>query len=179
MSTRPTRRVVTGINAQGKSYFVHDGPTPGHLDLGLAIDDEIWIDDPANPDPNSEHDPARSEKFFLEPPQDGSIIRVFTFLPEGQGPPDSEDFAKQIAEAGARFDTRGVMEEDNPGMHTTKTIDYGIVLSGQIDLELDEGEVHLEAGDIVVQRATRHGWHNRGSVPCKIAFILIGSSNYR
>lgn len=179
MPATPARRVVTGINAQGKSYFVHDGPTPGHLDLGLAIDDEIWVDDPANPDTAAEQDPARAEKFYLEPPQDGSIIRVFTFFPEGQVPPSGEDFAKQIAEAGARFDTRGVMEEENPGMHTTKTIDYGIVLSGKIILELDEGEVELEAGDIVVQRATRHGWHNRGSEPCKIAFILIGSSNYR
>jgi mannose-6-phosphate isomerase-like protein (cupin superfamily) len=177
MPAIPTRRVVTGIDADGKSYFVHDGPTPGHLDLGLAIDDEIWIDDPANP--SSDDDPALSEKFYLEPPQDGSIIRVFTFLPEGTTPPSGDDFAKQVAEAGARFDTRGVMEEDNPGMHTTKTIDYGIVLSGGITLELDAGEVHLKAGDIVVQRATRHGWHNRGSEPCKIAFILIGSANYR
>ncbi len=179
MPATPTRRVVTGIDGDGKSYFVHDGPTPGQLDLGLAIDDEIWIDDPANPDPNSENDPALSEKFYLEPPRDGSIIRIFTFLPEGTTPPTGDDFAKQVAEAGARFDTRGVMEEDNPGMHTTKTLDYGIVLSGEIDLELDSGEVHLKAGDIVVQRATRHGWHNRGSEPCKIAFILIGSSNYR
>ena len=179
MPGQPTRRVVTGINAQGKSYFVHDGPTPGHLDLGLAIDDEIWVDDPAKSDVDSDHDPARSEKFFLEPPRDGSTIRVFTFLPEGQAPPAGEELSKRIAEAGARFDTGGVMEEDNPGMHTTRTIDYGIVLSGEVFLELDEGEVHLEAGDIVVQRGTRHAWHNRGTGPCKIAFVLIGSSNYR
>ena len=73
MPVQPTRRVVTGNNAEGKSYFVHDGPTPGHINLGLAIDDEIWIDDPANPDPEAKDDPARSEKFYLEPPRDGSI----------------------------------------------------------------------------------------------------------
>ena len=71
------------------------------------------------------------------------------------------------------------MEEDDPGMHTTPTIDYGIVLSGEIDLELDEGEVHLQAGDVVVQRGTRHAWRNRGTEPCRIAFVLISSPNYR
>lgn len=178
MPAQPTRRVVTGNTAEGRSYFVHDGPTPGQVDLGRAVDDEIWIDDPANPDPEAKTDPARAEKFHLEPPQGGSVLRVFTFLPEGQGSADQEEYAKLIADAAARFDTGGVMEEDHPGMHTTRTLDYGIVLSGEVDLELDEGEVHLAAGDVVVQRGTRHAWHNRGTEPCKIAFILIGSSNY-
>ena len=71
------------------------------------------------------------------------------------------------------------MEQDNPGMHTTQTIDYAIVLSGETDLRLDEGEVHLRAGDIVVQRATRHGWYNRSDEPCPVAFVLISSSNYQ
>lgn len=64
-------------------------------------------------------------------------------------------------------------------MHTTPTIDYGIVLSGSICLELDEGEVELNAGDVVVQRGTRHAWHNRGDAPCTVAFVLISSPNYR
>ena len=81
-----TRRVVTGTNREGKSYFVHDGPTPGHLDLGLAIDDEIWLDDPENPDPSGSKDPAQAEKFHLEPPPDGSILRVFTFQPQSRCP---------------------------------------------------------------------------------------------
>ena len=70
------------------------------------------------------------------------------------------------------------MEQNDPGMHTTRTIDYGIVLSGEIYLELDEGEVHLTPGDVVVQRGTRHAWRNRSAEPCKIAFVLISSSNY-
>ncbi|MCP4003053.1 MAG: cupin domain-containing protein [bacterium] len=179
MPAQPTRRVVTGNDANGRSVFVHDGPTPGQLDLGLAIDDEIWIDDPANPDPQARIDPAQAQKFRLEPPSGGSVVRVFTFLPAGHEPTDRDEFAELVARAAARFDTGGVMEEDSPGMHTTKTIDYGIVLSGEVFLELDEGEAHLRAGDVVVQRGTRHAWHNRGTEPCRIAFILIGSSNYR
>ena len=94
-------------------------------------------------------------------------------------PDDPGKMAAVVAEAASRLDMGGVMEDDNPGMHTTDTIDYGIILSGEIDLELDEGEVHLGPGDVVVQRGTRHAWRNRGSEPCKIAFILIKSANYR
>jgi len=174
-----TRRVVCGTNDAGKSYFVYDGVTPGHLDLGVALDDEIWIDDPANPDPTVSRDPASAEKFQLEPPSGGSVLRVFTFLPDSDLSDDPAELAAALAAAADRFDTGGVMEPDDPGMHTTRTIDYGIVLSGEIDLELDEGEVHLTAGDVVVQRGTRHGWRNRSSEPCKIAFVLISSPNYR
>jgi len=171
-----TRRVVTGTNGEGKSIFVHDGPTPGQVDLAVAVDDEIWIDDPANPDPGAATDPAEAEKFDLAPPAGGSRLRVFTFLPASDRP---ENVAAALEAAAARFDTGGVMEAEDPAMHTTRTIDYGIVLSGEIDLELDEGEVHLKAGDVVVQRGTRHAWRNRGSEPCRIAFVLIGSPNYR
>ena len=172
----PTRRVVTGTNESGRSYFVHDGPTPNHLDLGVATNDEIWIDDPANPDPRARVDPAKAEKVHLEPPSGGSVVRVFTFRPASSRP---EKVGEALAAAAARFDTGHAMEKDDPAMHTTRTIDYGIVLSGEIDLELDEGEVHLRPGDVVVQRGTRHAWRNRGSAPCTMAFVLIGSPNYR
>jgi len=74
-----TRRVVTGKNESGRSYFVHDGPTPGHLGLGVAGVDEIWIDDPASPDPEARIDPLNVEKLHLSPPVGGSVVRVFTF----------------------------------------------------------------------------------------------------
>lgn len=68
-------------------------------------------------------------------------------------------------------------EPDSPGMHTTATIDYEYVVSGEIDLELDDGaEVHLRAGDTVVQNGTRHAWRNRGTAPCVIVVILIGAN---
>ena len=174
-----TRRVVTGTNEAGKSYFVYDGATPGHLDLGLARDDEIWVDDPANPDPTASRDPASAAKFHLVPPAGGSRFRVFTLLPDSDLQDAPAEMAAALAAAADRFDTGGVMEPDNPGMHTTRTLDYGIILSGEIDLELDEGEVHLTAGDVVVQRGTRHAFRNRSSEPCTIAFILISSPNYR
>jgi quercetin dioxygenase-like cupin family protein len=62
-------------------------------------------------------------------------------------------------------------------MHRTRSIDYAIVLSGEIDMLLDESEIHLKAGDVLVQQATNHAWVNRGSAPCRIAFVLIDASD--
>lgn len=169
-----TRRVVTAVDADGRSYFKHDGPTPGRVELGLFIDDEIWIDDPARPDSDAADDPAAAETFHLEPPAGGSCLRIFTFLPDTGGAYDPE----VIARTAARFDTGDAMEPDNPGMHTTATIDYGIVLSGHITLELDAGAVDLGPGDVVVQRGTRHAWRNRTGAACTMAFVLIASANY-
>jgi hypothetical protein len=174
-----TRRVVTGNNKHGKSYVVHDGITPGHLDLAVATIDEIWIDDPQNPDPTASRDPASAAKFQIEPPLGGSVLRVMTFLPANDLPTDPAEFGSAVTNDAARFDTGDTMEKDNPGMHTTRTIDYGIVLSGEICLKLDEGEIRLTTGDVVVQRGTRHAWQNRSSEPCTVAFVLIGSANYR
>jgi len=171
-----TRRVVTGNNKNGKSYFVYDGSTPGRLEAPFFINEEAWIDDPGKPDPDSTVDPVDLDVFKLEPPANGSIFRIFTFPPQNSMPNMTQE---EIIKATSRFDTGDSMEEDNPGMHTTKTIDYGIVLSGEITLELDEGEVHLKKGDVVVQRGTRHAWRNNSLEPCKMAFILISSSNYR
>ena len=72
-----------------------------------------------------------------------------------------------------RFDDGGAMEKGNPGWHTTDTLDFGLVVSGQIDLELDDGIHHLVAGDAVVQRGTRHAWKNRSNKPCVMSFVLI------
>jgi quercetin dioxygenase-like cupin family protein len=61
----------------------------------------------------------------------------------------------------------------NPGMHRTRTLDYAVILSGEIDLLVDDAEVHLKAGDVVIQQGTNHAWVNRGAEPCKIAVVLI------
>lgn len=68
------------------------------------------------------------------------------------------------------------MEPDNPGMHTTATIDYEFVVSGEITLELDDGaEVTVRAGDTVIQSGTRHAWRNRSAEPCTMVVVLIGA----
>ena len=168
-----TRRIVTGIDSEGRSFFQEDGETPGYLDLGAFIDEEIWIDDPGAAE--TEYvDPASAEKFDLVPPQGGSRARHFTFMPDKGQSYDPE----VISKAAQRFNTGEAMDPENPGMHTTATIDYGIVLSGNITLELDEGSRKLGPGDIVVQRATAHAWRNYSDQPCTMLFVLISSPKY-
>ena len=101
-------------------------------------------------------------------------MRVFTFIPDALQKKDPAI----LSTASNRFNTGDSMDPTNPGMHTTATIDYGIVLSGQVTLELDEGSVDLNVGDIVVQRATPHAWRNVSSEPCTMLFVLISSPNY-
>ena len=169
-----SRRIVTANNGDGESYLLHDGPTPGTIDLGAFLDEEIWIDDPAQFDPNNVIDPAAADSFNLIPPNGGSRVRVFTFKPNDGSAYDPE----VLRAAASRFNTGDAMEEERPGMHTTPTIDYGIVLQGQITLELDSESVNLNAGDIVVQRATAHAWRNNSDEPCVMVFVLISSPNY-
>lgn len=173
-----TRRVVTGIDDHGKSYVVHDGPTTGSVGLGAITLDDIWVDDPGNPDPRAQNDPVAGG-LALVPPAGGSVVRVGTLWPEHEA--DKSGGATSAAD-GDRFDWCDVMEEGasgDDGWHTTRTIDYGIILSGRVELGLDEGWTELEPGDVVVQRATRHAWRLVGDEPCRIAWVLIASPNYR
>jgi mannose-6-phosphate isomerase-like protein (cupin superfamily) len=75
---------------------------------------------------------------------------------------------------GERAPARGLPVK-HPLMHRTRSLDYAVVLSGEIDMMLDDSLVHLKPGDVVVQQATNHGWINRGTQPCRILFVLMDS----
>ncbi len=76
---------------------------------------------------------------------------------------------------GSAFTTASFDANSSGEMHRTDSLDYAIVLSGAIDMEVDEGAVHLEAGDVLIQRGTAHAWSNRGTEPCVVAFVMIGA----
>jgi len=167
------RRVVTGHNAQGKSIFVMDGPSPHALELpgmpGLALIN-LWVTDGAPAD-NSGSADAAARPVVLEPPARGSIFRVVDFPPDRQMQ-GQLDLDVAFAAMGAH----GAMDADasrHPSMHKTETVDYALVLDGEIWALMDEGEVLLKAGDCLVQRGTNHAWANRSDKPCRVAFILI------
>jgi mannose-6-phosphate isomerase-like protein (cupin superfamily) len=157
------KRIVTGHDAQGRSVFViEDEPQPVVLDKagGLRLT-ELWAT------------PQETRPRRIEPDPGGTAFRVIDY------PPDSErlksidpeaHFASMGAEAAPREKRR------HPGMHRTRTLDYAIVLSGEIYAVLDEGEVLLEAGDVLVQRGTNHAWSNRSDRPCRIAFVLVDAA---
>jgi mannose-6-phosphate isomerase-like protein (cupin superfamily) len=171
------RRVVTGETSTGKSVFVSDDRVEP-ITLGLMPGLEfvrIWGGDetPALPTDGASP-PART--FF--PPAGGYRFVFVTIPPEGTGPPrENLDVQQAIADVNEKLP--GMMEHmepDNPGMHTTDTVDLDLVLSGEMDLELDDGaEVHLRPGDCVIQNGTRHAWHNRTSEPCRMLSILVGA----
>jgi mannose-6-phosphate isomerase-like protein (cupin superfamily) len=178
MIKAPFRRIVTGHNEQGKAVIQEDGPPPRTARIGGEMGPifyEVWNtrETPARIDRASGEPPEQG--IILAPPKNGTRIRVLDIPPE-------DERVKQLTaeEARAHFAEVGAADASSHGegsrhafMHRTETIDYGIVLEGEITLILDEGETVVRAGDIVIQRGTNHGWANRSGKNCRIAFILI------
>jgi hypothetical protein len=170
---RPIRRVVTGHNAQGRAVFISDGPAPAVHDRGPGATavTELWE---TSATPASNADPTVGRPQRLPPPKNGSKFRVVEY------PPDSKRVAALHA-AGSAEDAnaksegyaRDVANKRHPGFHKTATIDYAIVLSGEIYALMDEGELLLKTGDVLIQRGTNHAWSNRTEQPCCVAFVLI------
>jgi quercetin dioxygenase-like cupin family protein len=179
METAPFRRIVTGHDALGKAVFLEDGPPPRVQRVGGArgpVFYEIWNtrETPARIDAASGEPPEQG--ISLAPPKNGTRIRVLDIPPEDESFKDIsvEEARAHFAEVGAAQASMHQAEGSRHAfMHRTETIDYGIVLEGEITLILDEGETVARAGDIVIQRGTNHGWANRSDRNCRIAFILI------
>lgn len=177
MSAGRFRRIVTGHDANGKSMIVEDGPPPRTRRIGGEegpIFYEIWStrESPA-PIGRVCSEPAE-DGIVLAPPARGTRIRILDIPPEGAtlaGRTTAEGRA-HFAEIGAA-DAHVAAPSRHPHMHRTRSIDYGIVLEGEITLLLDEGETVVRAGDVVVQCGTSHGWANRSGGNCRIAFILV------
>jgi quercetin dioxygenase-like cupin family protein len=140
------RRVVTGHDEHGRSVFLSDGPPPVIRSASEGTQFvELWSTDAA-PAPVAADEPEPTQRDLTVPPgPHGTKLRI-NEIPPGAASP----------------------------MHRTETIDYGVVLSGEIVLELDDGaHTTLRAGDVVIQRGTDHRWENRSSEPARVAFILV------
>lgn len=171
------RRVVTGHDPDGKAVFVSDvavAPVTTALapDSGFHL---LWGADAAPHFPDAGDLPAHHTYF---PPVGGFRFGHFTLPPaDGHGLPPGVDIAAALAEMDEKLP--GMMahlEPGAPGMHTTATVDFEVVLSGTVTLELDDGAmVTLNPGDTVVQNGTRHRWSNPGSEPAVVAVFLCGA----
>ena len=171
------RQVVTGQDASGKSVFVSDTEV-APVTLSQIVGPEfhrLWGADVAPTLPTDGTPPAQPTYF---PPTGGFRIGLFTLPPADAPVPPDLDPAALFAEMAEKLPGMAdVMEPDHPGMHTTDTVDFEIVLSGEVFLELDDGaEVHLRPGDTVVQNGTRHAWHNRSNEPAVLFVVLLGAS---
>lgn len=170
------RRVVTGHDEQGRSIFVTDGPAPRHKDFqdlpghGVA---HVWC---TSVDQTGEHDSTQLMGSLIPGPGETSLLMV-SFPPDAvmASPINPERALGEMAAAlPGLFEC---FEPDQPGMHRTPTIDYGILIEGELWLELDEGhEKLLRAGDVIIQNTTRHAWRNRSQTVAKAAFFMLGRS---
>lgn len=170
--TQATRRVVTGHDATGKAVVVIDGAAPNaKLRAASGVTSTLlWVTDECPADISGGADRADRD-IGVAPPPAGSIFRVVEFPPAAEaGPVDNEAMKRELGIAHGASAARAAQ---HPGMHRTKSIDYAIVISGEIDMLLDDSEVHLKAGDALVQQGTNHAWVNRGKENCRIAFVLI------
>jgi mannose-6-phosphate isomerase-like protein (cupin superfamily) len=165
---RKIRRVVTGHDENGTAIIARDGMAENiriRAANGLTST-LLWAED-STPSDNSGNVDKADREIGVAPPDGGSVFRIVEFTPDDT----SVSNAEMKKELGLDPDSGGPVR--HPGMHKTRSIDYGIVISGEIDMLVDEDEVHLKAGDVIVQRGTNHAWANRGTETCRIAFVLI------
>jgi mannose-6-phosphate isomerase-like protein (cupin superfamily) len=176
--THQIRRVVTGHDEKGRAVVISDGPAPSvHVNRlerdWFSVD--IWRthETPANimakaPEPTE--GPRRQM-----PTRNGTVLRINSFPPESEAvrkmsPADSLHAFEALGNPKAATYGKGGR---HPMMHRTESIDYALILSGEITMLLDDKEVLLRAGDVVVQCGTNHAWSNRSNAPCIVAFVLI------
>jgi quercetin dioxygenase-like cupin family protein len=156
------RRVVTGHDDTGRAVFLSDGPPTKVVEIpgSFAISEVLYLD--GRPSAATDGGDSTDEGFGLHPEPGGATFRIIRF------PPPPADAAE--ADRWIRID---VEEPDRPGMHTTDTLDFEIILDGEIVLGLDDGDHHLRAGDVVIQRATAHRWGVVGDRPCTYMVVML------
>ncbi len=166
------RRVLTGHDADGRSAIIADGLAPNVKEMasmpGLALTD-LW-ETAGAPASNAGQADAAARPVKLEPPKNGTILRIVEFPPDSawRNKADGREGFKSIGASHAQ--DRGSAD---PMMHKTGTVDYIIVLKGEIYAIMEKGETLLRAGDVLVQRGTNHSWSVRTEEPCIIAAILV------
>jgi len=169
------RRVVTGHNAAGLSVIASDEQISGIALPGMpSIElNRLWGSDTVMHYPDAGELPKYKEWFA---PIGGFRLAEFTIGPDADAAPDhgDGDATGRLAEQFPGL--LEVMDPDVPGMHRSTTIDFIYVLSGRIELELDDGSnTELAAGDLVVQSATKHAWRNHWNEPCRMLGVVLGA----
>ena len=170
-------RVVTGHDAQGRAVVASDGPLPKVIEIAALpgmVFHEVWSTDSTPAPIDNGADPTLAP-LMLPPPRNGTRIRFVDI------PPDTEEFLahckahvqKAFAQAGDSAASTVHEDSPHPLMHRTESIDYGVVIEGELTLVLDQGEVKVGPGSVVVQRGTNHAWANRSGRVCRILFVLV------
>ena len=181
MSTTPSfppiHRVVTGHDDQGRAIISSQGPLPTVVAIEAipgTVFHEVWSTDTSPARVDNGADPTLGA-LRLPPPAQGTRMRFVDI------PPDTADYLAtgagrmkeaftQIGDAAA---STVAADSPHPLMHRTESVDYGVVIEGEMTLVLDDSEVLLRPGSVVVQRGTNHAWANRSGRPCRMLFVLV------
>jgi len=170
--SQDVRRVVTTVDPSGKAVVLLDGANPHNKvrPQRQTVSRLLWVTDATPADMTGNQDRAARE-IGIAPPAGGSVFRIIDIPPT---PPevDALDLDYQHKIIGDHAPKKGLPPR-HPLMHRTRTVDYAIIMAGEIDMLLDDGEIHLKAGDVLIQQCTHHAWVNSGSEACRIAFVLI------
>jgi mannose-6-phosphate isomerase-like protein (cupin superfamily) len=175
---RPVQRLVTGHDEQGRSVIALDGAPPTIVALEQIPGTwfyELWNTAHGLPAAIDQAGDPTLGALTLPPPKAGSRLRIVDI------PPDTPEFLARGAErmhaAFARIGDAAAStvkaDSPHPLMHRTESIDYAVVLEGEITLVLDKEERALKAGDVVIQRGTNHAWANRSERVCRMLFVLL------
>jgi mannose-6-phosphate isomerase-like protein (cupin superfamily) len=168
---KAVRRIVTGHRADGRSTVLMDSAAPNVKQRAAGNGSTLlWVTDESPADVSGATDRAARE-IGVPPPPRGSIFRLAEFPPGVGG--EVRDNETVLRDFGIGPDVARGHPPRHPAIHRTRSIDYVVVLEGEIDLLLDDGDVRLKAGDVVVQQGTNHAWINRGAVTCRMAMVFI------
>jgi uncharacterized cupin superfamily protein len=169
------RRVVTGHDATGKAVVLSDSADPHKIVRPATgvVNRLMWMTDATPADIAGKRDHEAGVE-GVGPPDGGTSFRIIDFPPMTDAEIaafTADHVAKQFGNAP---DVAGYRPPSHPFMHRTRTLDFAIVLAGEIDMKLDDDEpLHLSAGDVLIQQGTNHAWINRSGKPCRIAFTFL------
>ena len=177
MTLPPIHRVVTGHTDDGKAVVHSEGPLPSVVEIAAipgTVFHEVWATS-ATPAPVDNAADPTAGPLMLPPPKQGTRIRFVDIPPDtdeflAQGAARMKDAFSQIGDASA---STVKATSPHPLMHRTESVDYGIVIEGELTLVLDDTEVQLRPGSVVIQRGTNHAWANRSGRPCRMLFVLV------
>jgi len=168
------RRIVTGHDANGRSCIIEDGPSPAErfvTERPGYRSTNVWRT-VASPAPINAVDSIVDHQ-GVAPPKNGTVLRIIDIPPEPGDPAERKrqaaaTFGKLFADAEHRLD-----DTRHPGMHRTESVDYAVIIEGELTAILDRGETVMRAGDVLVQRGTNHAWANRSGKMVRVLFVLI------
>jgi mannose-6-phosphate isomerase-like protein (cupin superfamily) len=165
-------RVVTTLDANNKSTTLADGQVTLNVSPSGNGSANLWVTNSSPPGFSFTEDTGKPTGF--NPPDNGTVLRVVEFPPLKPGEEAKLPPGLMMKLVGDHAPARGV-PVSHPLMHRTRTVDYAIIMSGEIDMMLDDKTLHLKPGDVVVQQATNHAWLNHGTEPCRVIFVLMDS----